>query len=58
MDWAIAYAKAHHHPEFEDRTVWQVFEAERPRPEGGWRRSIATLKAARVRRASNVRPMA
>jgi hypothetical protein len=29
LDRAIAYAKAHPHPEFEDRTVWQVFEAER-----------------------------
>jgi hypothetical protein len=26
----IAYAKAHPHPEFKDRTVWQAFEAERP----------------------------
>jgi transposase len=30
LDQAIAYAKAHPHPEFPDRTVWQVFEAERP----------------------------
>ena len=29
MDQAIAYAKAHRHPEFKDRTIWQVFEAER-----------------------------
>jgi transposase len=29
LDRAIAYAKAHRHPEFKDRTVWQVFEAER-----------------------------
>jgi hypothetical protein len=29
LDKAIAYAKAHRHPEFKDRTVWQVFEAER-----------------------------
>ena len=29
MDQAIAYAKAHRHPEFRDRTIWQVFEAER-----------------------------
>src|SRR4051794_22130857 len=29
MDRAIAYAKAHRHPELKDRTVWQVFEAER-----------------------------
>jgi transposase len=30
LDQAIAYAKAHPHPEFKDRTVWQSFEAERP----------------------------
>ena len=30
MDQAIAYAKAHRHPELRDRTVWEVFEAERP----------------------------
>lgn len=29
LDRCIAYAKAHRHPEFKDRTVWQVFEAER-----------------------------
>jgi transposase len=29
MDQALAYAKAHRHPEFKDRTVWQVFEEER-----------------------------
>ena len=30
LDQVIAYAKAHPHPEFKDRTVWQAFEAERP----------------------------
>jgi transposase len=30
MDEAIAYAKAHRHPELRDRTVWEAFEAERP----------------------------
>jgi transposase len=30
LDKCIAYAKAHRHPELRDRTVWQVFEAERP----------------------------
>ena len=30
LDHCIAYAKAHPHPEFRDRTVWQAFEAERP----------------------------
>jgi transposase len=30
LDQAIAYAKAHPHPEFKDRTVWQAFETERP----------------------------
>ena len=29
LDQAVAYAKAHPHPEFRERTVWQVFEAER-----------------------------
>src|ERR1700688_4317073 len=31
LDRSIAYAKAHRHPEFRDRTVWEVFEVERPR---------------------------
>jgi transposase len=31
MDKCIAYAKAHSHPERPDRTVWEVFEEERPR---------------------------
>ena len=30
LDQAIACAKAHRHPEFRDRTIWQAFEAERP----------------------------
>ena len=30
MDKCIAYAKAHAHPERADRTVWEVFEEERP----------------------------
>jgi hypothetical protein len=30
-DKCIAYAKAHAHPERADRTVWEVFEEERPR---------------------------
>jgi transposase len=30
MDQCIAWAKAHRHPEFRDRTIWEVFEAERP----------------------------
>src|SRR4029450_2984627 len=30
LDKCIAYAQAHRHPEFADRTVWEVFEAERP----------------------------
>jgi len=29
LDQAIAHGKAHRHPEFKDRTIWQVFEAER-----------------------------
>jgi hypothetical protein len=30
FDRCVAYAKAHKHPELTDRTIWQVFEAERP----------------------------
>ena len=29
LDKTIAYARAHRHPEFRDRTIWEVFEAER-----------------------------
>ncbi len=31
LDRCVAYAKAHHHPELIDRTIWEVFEAERPK---------------------------
>jgi transposase len=27
LDKCIAYARAHRHPEFTDRTIWEVFEA-------------------------------
>ena len=30
-DRCIAYAKAHRHPELTEQTVWEVFEAERPK---------------------------
>src|SRR6266581_3464158 len=30
LDRCVAYAKAHKHPELTDRTIWQVFETERP----------------------------
>lgn len=30
MDQSITYAKAHRHPELRERTIWEVFEAERP----------------------------
>src|SRR5262249_7940927 len=30
LDQCIAYAKAHRHPEFADKTIWEVFEVERP----------------------------
>jgi transposase len=30
LDQCIAYAKAHRHPEFRERTVFEVFEEERP----------------------------
>jgi transposase len=31
LDKCIAYAKAHRHPELPEQTVWEVFEAERPK---------------------------
>ena len=31
LDKCIAYAKAHRHPELTERTIWEVFEAERPK---------------------------
>ena len=30
LDQCVAHAKAHHHPEQRDRTIWEMFEAERP----------------------------
>jgi transposase len=30
-DKCIAYAKAHHHPELSEQTIWEAFEAERPK---------------------------
>jgi hypothetical protein len=30
-DQCIAYAKRHQHPEFKDRTIWEVFQEEQPR---------------------------
>src|SRR5216110_3116155 len=30
-DKCVAYAKAHRHPELAEQTVWEVFEAERPK---------------------------
>ncbi|HOW50166.1 MAG TPA: IS21 family transposase [Rubrivivax sp.] len=30
LDRCVAYARAHPHPELRDRTVWEMFEAERP----------------------------
>ena len=30
-DQCLAYAKRTRHPEFRERTVWEVFEEERPR---------------------------
>jgi hypothetical protein len=31
LDKCIAYAKAHPHPELTEQTIWEVFEAERPK---------------------------
>jgi transposase len=30
LDCCVAHARAHRHPELRDRTIWEVFEAERP----------------------------
>src|SRR5215204_1903305 len=31
LDKCIAYGKVHHHPELTEQTIWEVFEAERPK---------------------------
>ena len=31
LDRCVAYARAHRHPEQRERTIWEVFEVERPR---------------------------
>jgi transposase len=31
LDQCIAYAKAHRHPELSEQTIWEAFEAERPK---------------------------
>ena len=31
LDKCVAYAKAHRHPEIADKTIWDVFEEERPK---------------------------
>src|ERR1700681_4291087 len=31
LDQCIAYARAHHHTELTEQTIWEVFEAERPK---------------------------
>jgi hypothetical protein len=31
LDQCITYAKAHRHPELTGQTIWEVFEAERPK---------------------------
>jgi len=31
LDKCITYAKAHRHPELSEQTIWEVFEAERPK---------------------------
>lgn len=30
MEQCLVYARTHRHPEFRDRTIWEIFEAERP----------------------------
>jgi len=37
LDKCVAYAKAHRHPDLTDKTIWDVFETERPQlvPYGG-----------------------
>src|SRR5690349_12011612 len=36
LDKCIAYVKAHRHPELIDQTIWEVFEAERPKLSLSW----------------------
>jgi transposase len=31
LDKCVAYAKAHRHPELSEQTIWELFEAERPK---------------------------
>jgi DNA replication protein DnaC/transposase len=31
LDKCVAHAKVHHHPELTEQTIWEVFEAERPK---------------------------
>ena len=31
LDQCVAYAKAHRHPELSEQTIWEAFEAERPK---------------------------
>jgi hypothetical protein len=31
LDKCVAYAKVHRHPELTEQTIWEVFEAERPK---------------------------
>src|SRR5690349_14592436 len=36
LDKCVAYAKAHRHPELTEQTIWEVFEAERPKLSLSW----------------------
>jgi transposase len=60
-DKCIAYAKAHKHPEVSDRTIWQMFEAERPHLVpmsggfNGFHASMASVSKTCLVRFDNVR---
>ena len=49
IDECVAYAKAHRHPEQSDKTVWEMFEAERPKlvPYAGHFDGFHSVPAAR-----------
>ena len=40
LDKCVTYAKAHPHPEIADKTVWEVFEEERP---NWWNCAVASM---------------
>ena len=45
LDRCIAWARAHPHPEMRDRTIWEMFEAERPSIEQRFRDTLLPHEA-------------